>query len=95
MTLPPPLTRIAALAPGVALSLAVAAVAMGLHFVLTDRGLEEHYPGSFGLAGRTGLSGALVIGSGTLKCVAAFGAVKVLQREGIVSDMVVGCSGGS
>ena len=38
---------------------------------------------------------ALVIGSGALKCVAAFGAVKVLQREGIVIDMVVGCSGGS
>ena len=38
---------------------------------------------------------ALVIGSGALKCIAAFGAVKVLQREGIEIDMVVGCSGGS
>jgi NTE family protein len=37
----------------------------------------------------------LVVGSGALKCIAAFGAVKVLQREGIEIDMVVGCSGGS
>ena len=38
---------------------------------------------------------ALVIGSGALKCAAAFGVAKVLQREGIVIDMVVGCSGGA
>ncbi len=37
---------------------------------------------------------ALVIGSGALKCIAAFGAVKVLRQEGIGIDMVVGCSGG-
>jgi NTE family protein len=38
---------------------------------------------------------ALVIGSGGLKCMAAFGAIKVLQREGIEVDMIVACSGGA
>lgn len=38
---------------------------------------------------------ALVIGSGSVKCAAALGLQKVLQREGIDIDMVVGCSGGS
>jgi NTE family protein len=38
---------------------------------------------------------ALVIGSGSVKCAAALGLLKVLQREGIAVDLVVGCSGGS
>lgn len=38
---------------------------------------------------------ALVVGSGGVKCAAAVGMWKVLQREGICADMVVGCSGGS
>jgi NTE family protein len=38
---------------------------------------------------------ALVIGSGGVKCAAALGLWRVLQREGIELDMVVGCSGGS
>jgi len=38
---------------------------------------------------------ALVIGSGAVKCAAALGLWKVLIREGIVIDMLVGCSGGS
>jgi NTE family protein len=38
---------------------------------------------------------ALVVGSGGVKCAAAVGMWKVLQREGIRPDMVVGCSGGS
>ena len=38
---------------------------------------------------------ALVVGSGGIKCVAAVGMWKVLQREGIRPDLVVGCSGGS
>ena len=37
-------------------------VAMGLHFVLTDRGLEEHYPRRFDLRGRLALAAALVVG---------------------------------
>jgi hypothetical protein len=37
-------------------------VAMGLHFVLTDRGLEEHYPARFGRGGRLALAGALLAG---------------------------------
>ena len=38
---------------------------------------------------------ALVIGAGSVKCAAALGLQKVLAREGIAIDMVVGCSGGS
>ncbi len=38
---------------------------------------------------------ALVIGSGSVKCAAALGLQRVLKREGIGIDMVVGCSGGS
>ena len=38
---------------------------------------------------------ALVIGSGAVQCAAARGMWKVLEREGIGIDMVVGCSGGS
>ncbi|HEV7993248.1 MAG TPA: patatin-like phospholipase family protein [Gemmatimonadaceae bacterium] len=38
---------------------------------------------------------ALVIGAGSVKCAAALGLWKVLAREGIELDMVVGCSGGS
>lgn len=38
---------------------------------------------------------ALVIGAGSVKCAAALGMWKVLRREGIDIDMVVGCSGGS
>lgn len=38
---------------------------------------------------------ALVIGSGGVKCAAALGLWRVLQREGIGLDLVVGCSGGS
>lgn len=38
---------------------------------------------------------ALVIGSGSVKCAAALGLARVLQREGIALSHVVGCSGGS
>jgi NTE family protein len=38
---------------------------------------------------------ALVIGSGAIKCTAALGLFKVLEREGIGIDLVVGSSGGS
>ncbi|MGH8112330.1 MAG: patatin-like phospholipase family protein [Rhodanobacteraceae bacterium] len=38
---------------------------------------------------------ALVIGAGSVKCAAALGLWKVLDREGIKIDMLVGCSGGS
>jgi hypothetical protein len=37
-------------------------IAMGLHFVLTDRSLEEHYPRRFAGAGRLALAGALIVG---------------------------------
>ncbi|WP_336923390.1 hypothetical protein [Aquipuribacter sp. SD81] len=38
------------------------AVAMALHFLLTDRGLSEHYPDRFGRSSRLVLAGALVVG---------------------------------
>jgi len=38
---------------------------------------------------------ALVIGSGSVKCAAALGLMKVLEREHIDVDMVIGCSGGA
>lgn len=38
------------------------AIAMGLHFVLTDRHLEEHYPRRFDASGRLILAGALLLG---------------------------------
>jgi len=38
---------------------------------------------------------ALVIGSGSVKCAAALGLMKVLEREKISVDIVVGCSGGA
>jgi NTE family protein len=38
---------------------------------------------------------AVVIGSGSVKCAAALGLLKVLDREGITIDLIVGCSGGS
>lgn len=38
---------------------------------------------------------ALVIGSGGVKCAAALGVKRVLERHGIEIDLVVGCSGGS
>lgn len=37
-------------------------IAMGLHFILTDRGLEEHYPRRFHGGGRALLAAALVLG---------------------------------
>jgi len=38
---------------------------------------------------------ALVIGAGSVKCAAALGLWKVLEKEKIDFDMIVGCSGGS
>jgi NTE family protein len=38
---------------------------------------------------------ALVIGSGAVKCAASLGLWKVLAREGLQVDLLVGCSGGS
>ena len=38
---------------------------------------------------------AVVIGAGSVQCAAALGMWKVLQREGVGIDLLVGCSGGS
>lgn len=48
-----------------------------------------------GPSARAGSRVAVVIGSGSVKCAAALGLFKVLQREAIPIDMVVGCSGGA
>jgi NTE family protein len=45
--------------------------------------------------GASGRRVAVVLGSGSVKCAAALGLLRVLQREGIGIDMIVGCSGGS
>ena len=37
---------------------------------------------------------AIVVGAGSVKCAAAIGLFRVLQREGIRPDLVVGCSAG-
>ena len=56
-------------------------------------------PDTTGVASRIGVQRrrkvALVIGAGSVKCAAALGLWKVLKREGIALDFVVGCSGGS
>jgi NTE family protein len=44
---------------------------------------------------QTGRRVALVVGAGSVKCAAALGLWRVLQREGIEVDLFVGCSGGS
>lgn len=41
------------------------------------------------------MSVAVVLGSGGVKCLAALGLWRVLVREGIKVDLVVGCSGGA
>jgi len=38
---------------------------------------------------------AIVLGSGGVRSIAALGMVEVLQREGLVPDLVVGCSAGA
>jgi len=38
---------------------------------------------------------AIVVGSGSVKCAAALGMYRLLRREGIGVDLVVGCSGGA
>ncbi len=47
------------------------------------------------LASRHSKKVALVIGAGSVKCAAALGVQRVLRREGIGIDLVVGCSAGS
>jgi len=38
---------------------------------------------------------ALILGSGGIKCISSIGLLKVLHREQIIPDVIVGCSGGS
>src|SRR5262245_57869750 len=38
---------------------------------------------------------AVVIGAGSVKCAAALGLIRVLDREGVKIDLLVGCSAGS
>lgn len=65
------------------------AVAMGLHFVLTDRGLSEHYPRRFRRSGRWVLSAALVAGW-VLALVSAPGSTLVVAlATGLLSGAVL------
>jgi hypothetical protein len=52
-------------------------IAMGLHFILTDRTLSEHYPRRFARFGRPALAGALLLGWLTAALVAPTSALLV------------------
>ena len=48
-----------------------------------------------GMTARSAPRLAVVVGSGSVKCAAAVGLWRVLRREGIAVDLLVGCSGGA
>jgi NTE family protein len=52
-------------------------------------------PSKPGTGPHSGPSVSLVIGSGSVKCAAAIGVVRVLREAGIGIERVVGCSGGA
>lgn len=62
-------------------------VAMGLHFVLTDRNLREHYPVRFRRVGRTALAASLLIGWGA--------AVAAAPTRTLVVSLLTAFLGGS
>jgi hypothetical protein len=64
-------------------------VAMGLHFVLTDRGLEKHYPRRFGLSGRLVLAGALLLGWAAAALVAPTSALLVALLTALLGGSIL------
>ena len=64
-------------------------VAMGLHFVLTDRGLEEHYPQRFGTAGRWALAAALLVGWALAAVLAPSSAVLVALLTALLGGSIL------
>ena len=64
-------------------------VAMGLHFVLTDRGLEEHYPRRFTGSGRLLLAGALLLGWGLSALAAPVSTLLVVVLTALLAGSVL------
>ena len=64
-------------------------VAMGLHFVLTDRGLEEHYPRRFTAGGRLLLAGALLLGWGLSALAAPVSTLLVVVLTALLAGSVL------
>jgi len=60
------------------------AIAIGLHFVLTDRGLQEHYGRRFAAGGRFVLAGALVLGWVLAALLAPTSAVEVSLMTALI-----------
>ncbi len=65
------------------------AVAMGLHFVLTDRSLEEHYPRRFPRSGRILLAAALLLGWGLDALFAPTSAVVVALLTALLGGSIL------
>ncbi|MDP9460818.1 MAG: hypothetical protein M3Q22_11420 [Actinomycetota bacterium] len=64
-------------------------VAMGLHFVLTDRGLQEHYPRRFAANGRVLLAGALLLGWGLSALAAPVSTLLVVLLTALLAGSVL------
>jgi hypothetical protein len=64
-------------------------VAMGLHFVLTDRGLAEHYPRQFGSGGRAALAAALLGGWALAALVAPTSALLVAVLTALLGGSIL------
>jgi hypothetical protein len=64
-------------------------IAMGLHFVLTDRGLEEHYPQRFERVGRPVLAAGLILGWAVVAVVAPTSAVVVALLTAFLGGSVL------
>ena len=65
------------------------AIAMGLHFVLTDRSLEEHYPHRFPRSGRVLLAAALLLGWGADALVAPTSTVVVALLTALLGGSIL------
>jgi hypothetical protein len=64
-------------------------VAMGLHFVLTDRELDERYPERFGRQGRLLLAAALVAGWGIAAAFAPTSALLVALLTALLAGSIL------
>ena len=64
-------------------------VAMGLHFVLTDRGLQEHYPRRFAGRGRVLLAAALLLGWGLSALAAPVSTLLVVLLTALLAGSVL------
>jgi hypothetical protein len=62
---------------------------MGLHFVLTDRGLEEHYRRQFERRGRFFLAGALILGWALVAIFAPSSTILVVLLTAFLSGSIL------